>query len=695
MRFLTRTTLSEAFGIVPDLEGITLDHAIDRAYRRALFAFGNPSIAEKHALEVTSTLARKWQKERGRQSDDESKGYFVQPNRAFQIELTSFIKLNAYKKDWLSDYHSGNRHIDRETMAVWFIDHIVNYGLKRHSSYAAIGILKVLFNYAYEDIDEVLQYTDRVRWGGARDRKDDLRRWKRKLFKDLIEWFGENLLKLKQSEQSEDLFPEHRFINEPVSAESVKKTFATLRFYTPLRPKCPLDQDRNINIRDLETFLKAHANSASEHALERERIHVMNHPEDLFYVVNNASNRDVKPPAEYLELPDFRLGKDGDGPPPIDRQKLPSLDAQARKHLERHVLRRKKQISKLAFESVIIAVDDEERLELDLEASQTVQLRLNEGDTLVELRSRDQEGSLPLDSFFVSWNSHLLDSEPFRYRTQLGRKHQIDFLLNYERDSSGDFSGAVLQIQYRLLIQEETTGSLFEQIAAGLAAKGFSKLSIVGFAFVAFALLLFPVYLFFTSGGPVANTDHLGKSSGNSQQTVKTPSPSPDYGATPGPTPTASPTVAQRQPSHNQKSDAQKYELIARANLLILDEYRKPSQTDQSQRGEEPGQQNSGSSLRIYASRNGLTSLRMKLPEAAPETPDVVSLDDGFFHPVVTGTIESANNGIVTVTFDLRTIRYKKYYLRVASGDKRPKHYLVKLVNAASVLPRKPDERRR
>lgn len=678
MRFLTRTTLSNAFGIVPDLEGITLDQAMERAYRRALFMLGNPSIAERHAIEVTSTLARKWQRDNGQTAADAGpKGYYFQPNRAFQIELTSFNKLNPAKEKWLSEYRLGQRPIDRETMAVWFIDHIINYGLRRHSAYAAVGILKVLFNYDYSDIVDVLQYTD-SRWGEFEDKRDRLRRWKKKTFQSLLDWFGDGFLKVRECEEPDDPFTEHRFIKQTVTDETLAKAFTILRFFTPLKPECALARNRNINLRELEAQLRAHAVSASEHAIERERVHIMDHPDDLFYIVKSATDLDVKASAQYLELPDFGFGPDGGGEPPIDRQNLPALAPQQRKNIEQEVLRRKKRINKLALESVIIEVDGKERLELPLQERRVAQLRLNEGDTHVELRSRDREGSLPLDSFFVPWNPNLIDGEPLRYNAILGSKHQIDFVITYEQDSFGDLSGAVLDIQYRPLVQEETTRSLSEQLAAVFAFNNFSKWVTTVFAFLFIGGL---GYFYFTSVGPVPTQDVL-KSSDNSRETAKLPSPSPtvDSRATPNPTPTASPALAQRQPSHSPQSDGPKYELTARANFLVLDEYRKPSQTDQSQRGEEPGKQSSGSYFAIHASRTGLTSLRMKLPEAAPESPDVVSIDNGFFQPLVPGKIESVNDGIVTVTFDLRTLPYKEYYLRVARGDKRPKHYLVKLV---------------
>jgi hypothetical protein len=690
MRFLTRATLSKAFGIVADSEGITLDHALERAYRRALFTLGDSSIAERHAIEVTSALARKWQKDNGQPSADEKpKGYLFQPNRAFQIELMSFIELNKAKEKWLSDYRSGQRPIDRETLAVWFVDHIINYGLRRHSMYAAVGILKVLFNYDYNDIVDVLQYTDSQRWGGFKDKRDRLRRWKKKTFQSLIDWFGDGFLKIEEYEESDDLFIEHRFVKQTVTNETLAKAFTILRFFTPLKPECALAQNRNINLRELEAQLRAHAISSSEHAIERERVHIMDHPDDLFYIVKRATDLDVKTSAQYLELPDFGLGPDGGGPPPIDRQNLPALEPQQRKNIEQEVLRRKKRISKLALESVIIAVDDKERLELPLQGPRAVQLRLNEGDTFVELRSRDQEGSLPLDSFFVPWNPHLIDCEPFRYQAILRSKHQIDFLINYEQDSYGDFSGAVLDIQYRPLVQEEITRSLREQIAAAaFALKTLGNWAIPVLVFMALGGL---AYIYFTPRGPSQNPDLATRSGDNSHETAKLPSPSPtvDSRAIPSPTQTASPALAHRQPPRRQKSDVQKHELLARANLIPLDEYRKSSEPDQYQRGEEASKPRPGAYFKIYASRTDLTSVRIKLPEAAPESPDVISLDDGFLHPVVPGKIESVNSGIVTVTLDLRAVPYKRYYLRVARGDKVPKHYLVKLVDARVVTPKK------
>lgn len=663
MRLFKPSTLADSFGIDVDSEGIGLNTVMQRAYQRALFATGDLNFAERHATSVTLTLANQWEREAQHPSpDDGGMGYFAQPNRAFQIEIVSFTKLNNYKSERLKDHIAGRRKLHKDSLAKWFVDHLVNYGLRRHSGYAGTCTLKVLFNYTYRDLEETLELIDEKWDSSFQDRKDQLRRWKKKIFKDLTNWFGSVI---STTRTSEDSFTEHRFRHQPVTLESLNDVFGFMNFLTPLRPACAFTASDTVELYDLQSILTAHAISPSLHAVERERIHLMNHAKDLFGVLKElGTTRALKSPDQALELPEFAgvLPNSNSGPP--SRREVPYLEDEQKQRIEREVIKRRRRIRRLVSKSIQIVVDNEMRMKLDLDQPKKCELTLNEGDSLLEIQASDHAGPLPLSTLFIPWNPRLMVNDILTYRVSLQRGKEILFVINYDRNESGDFEGATLDIHYSPRVEALAMFASMRDLIR-FAPSGTWVPRFV----VAVLLVGIVVGIFWYSRRTVELNNVTNQPA---SQIDSHPSPLPTATAQQAHIDSTPPRDESPPPQHKMTS-SERRELLAQANVLNLERYTTAGERgSQATRATKP-------LFAIYASRTQTTRVRIYLDEETPISS--VELKNAFLGSVAPGKVESSTRTSVTVQFDLRTVRRGEYFLAVSTSLARPpKHYLIRIL---------------
>ena len=285
----------------------------------------------------------------------------------------------------------GNTSIapGEKDLVIHFIKHLVRITIKRNSFYATLGLSRLLYHYSTAETMEiynaVIQDPDRV--------KDDYYYRSRKgvLMQEMKERFGD-LLKICRGAHGEERFQTHESPGRFV--ETVEECLSA---FTPWWTPCLVPGTDPVMDGIPELSYQGHQ---EEDKIEVNRIHAVLHPLCLRRLIRALG---FEAPDQSLAIPSFFFsnGSSNDGgsgdlrhPEELDEDELLSL----KRDLDEQSQRRKSASARLLH----IVVDGVERGHLDLNRGARVDLHLERGAELIEVRACDEVG----DEFLLA--THLI-----------------------------------------------------------------------------------------------------------------------------------------------------------------------------------------------------------------------------------------------------------------------------------------------
>ena len=383
-----------------------VDELLNKAFQLAYLIIGDRTTAIRIALAAMDNLKVAASVQDRRQAylpsgrvDARAARTKVSLSELHILQRLVYIESELYER--LLEQQKGVQEAD---LLIHFIKHLVRMTTKRNSFYVSLGLSRLLYNYTTAEATEiynlVVQDPDRVR--------DDYyyRSRKGRLMDELKERFG-NLLKTYKSNRQEERFQAHTESGK--YAGLVKECL--LRF-TPWFTTCVLPVDADLAKNILAPLLFKGVDPDEEHAIELNRLHTLLHPacyERLVLALGfDAPDRRLEVPYFFITGGDQDTPEDRFDPPPLTEQELNALKSS----LDKTARRRGN-----SSNSLRVYVDGREQARLELERAQSIQLKIEEGAEVIQVRaacageeillathllSRDESGLLPSQSFAIA-----------------------------------------------------------------------------------------------------------------------------------------------------------------------------------------------------------------------------------------------------------------------------------------------------
>lgn len=324
--------------------------------------------------------------------------------------------------------------LQQTDLLIHFIKHLVRMTTKRNSFYVSLGLSRLLYNYTTAEAAEiynlVVQDPDRVR--------DDYyyRSRKGRLMDELKERFGK-LLKTYKNNRQEERFQAH--IEAGKHAGLVKEC---LLHFTPWFTACVLPADADPAKSILAPLLFKGVDPDEEHAIELNRLHTLLHPACYERLVLALG---FDPPDRRLKVPHFFI-TGGDQGPSDDRFDPPLLTEQElnalKSSLDKTARRRGSSGNLLR-----VYVDGREQARLELERDQSVQLKIEEGAEVIQVRAVETSEEILLATHLLTHDeSGLLPSRSFA----IGEGgQQISFSVSLTNSPPSESPSGIVSIKYK------------------------------------------------------------------------------------------------------------------------------------------------------------------------------------------------------------------------------------------------------
>lgn len=514
LRYFTRPP---EINVDPDDEGISLEIAIREAYKLSRLSMGYEDIARENTIAVISYLMKKWESKPNsggstdppNRSERSENSYKPEWNRSLQLIHLIHDLLEGSKEEWVSDYRAGKRNLDNQRMIAWFVEENNIFALKHDSSYVTT-LLRILFDYEYEDLESLFGLLDPKR---SLD-ENSFRQRKKKFFDHFTKgtpahpkhWIGQ-FLKVKEDEsetgkslQADKRFPqEKRFVSQSLTDEKLLLFMDTLMRWKPLKPSLAIPEEvlqGSFDIGplgiDLEDLVKQQVSSDSRDAIERGRMSVLM---SLPFLSGVLKAMKLRPLEENAKVPDFYLKDwdDSQGTPPVDRGN-PSPNDREIEEIKIALGKKKIQRQNYSHRSVIMEVGREERLSILLDKPKTVLMKLRCGESIIKVKGRDKKGDLPLDVHFISWDESLIGLSPQKYVTLLEGGRKLEFNFAYQADLAGNLIGASVRIDYSTELNKESIAVRVKSTVKSLLQCTFKEaIPIAGAVGAVLAIFLFPL----------------------------------------------------------------------------------------------------------------------------------------------------------------------------------------------------------
>jgi hypothetical protein len=327
---------------------------------------------------------------------------------------------------------------DEDLMLIHFIKHLVKMTIKRNSFYVTLGISRLLHNYSTAETMEIynvaVQDPERV--------KDDYyyRSRKGRLIQEMKERFGA-LINVSRGQRGEERFQTH---DSP--EEFVELVFECLDQFSPWNTQCPVPVEFDPIGDEIPPL--AFSGNHDEDKVEINRIHAILHP-DCYGRVTRALRLEL--PARRLDIPYFFLpgGKNDmkrNGKQHRRQTQPLSIDelAAIKGTLAKQSARRKTTHAGL----LSIIVDGSERARLDLKHANTINLKIEDGDELIEVRALEEGRETLLASHLLGASEIVDAGAPLTSEIILEGGQKLSFIIKPLISGPADAVHAGMTISY-------------------------------------------------------------------------------------------------------------------------------------------------------------------------------------------------------------------------------------------------------
>ncbi|HEV7858749.1 MAG TPA: hypothetical protein VGO91_08995 [Pyrinomonadaceae bacterium] len=387
----------------------SIDEHFEKAFRLAYFINGSKQkaisivIGAMNKLEVAATaqFKRLYYTPARRNASDTAKAEShrtkVSLSELHLLQRLIYIESEPYEREreQLLDQDAPDEH----EMLIHFIKHLVKMTIKRNSFYVTLGISRLLHNYSTAETMEIynvaVQDPERV--------KDDYyyRSRKGRLIQEMKERFGA-LINVSRGQRGEERFQTH---DSP--EEFVELVFECLDQFSPWNTSCPVP----VEFDPIENEIRSLAFSSNhdEDKVEINRIHAILHP-DCYGRVTKALRLEL--PARRLDIPYFFL--------PGGKNDMKRNGKQHRRHIQplnidelaaiKGTLDKQSARRKTTHAGLLsIIVDGNERARLDIKRANSINLKIEDGDELIEVRAL-KEGRETLLASHLLGASEIVDA---------------------------------------------------------------------------------------------------------------------------------------------------------------------------------------------------------------------------------------------------------------------------------------------
>jgi hypothetical protein len=482
--------------------GFPKDEEIDKwVYELFLLVTANQELSDEYTISIAASLKREWKRQqeregkkssgrnsgatsattaqgKGAQDESHGHGYKVNKdvNKAYEIYTFAFFRLQRYLIDQVKLWHGKQQELDRDTIHIWFVLHIINFALNRNSTYVTVAMLRLLSEYQYEDVEGVLNQLNPNLDGDV----DGRRRLQGKFLNIL-----EPPPPQDDPEREEELWS---FINvsksptsgrrslerAPATPETAQLVQELLNRTALILPRCCHVEKYDRFSYNLSASLPQYVHSNAVDMVEWVRMHCTSHPTCLGNILEAL---ELKRWAENILVPVIYFPP-GEGPsggggqmPPSNGDRFGQLTPQRKEDI------RRKRMARDSFSN--LAVTDLRTVELvygtakpvviPLNRRKQVELNLRPGDGVIEVADHDfvpVPGAMvrpALDIHFIPWDNNSV--KRLVRKTRLPGYGTLKFIVIYQFDEDGEPSGATVKVKFI-----PAWGRKYSKVAAAAAA---------------------------------------------------------------------------------------------------------------------------------------------------------------------------------------------------------------------------------
>ena len=336
-----------------------------------------------------------------------------------------------------------------EDMVVRYIKHLVRITSNRNSFYVTLGITRLLYEYGTQEVRlmyDVLTASDSARMKDM----DYFRKQKARLMDEVLLRFDGTLRTVRSARR------ERRFESQPTTERLIRLVSECMRRFTPWGTICTVQE--GFDPTSVSGLYFAGTNLAEEDQIEMTRIHAIMHPDCFSRLVSGLSrfveelpsdsqDKSCKygPSEEFLAVPQFYGFTNKDRRD--DRFDPPKLEPEDYLRLERSrealARRRKAHLPHRLY----ICVDDVERAWFDPSRTTRVQLDIDPGESVIEVRGEDSQGALPV-AILIACCDDIPSGGAFRDSIMLEAGQKVTIQLRPIRNQSGDVEKASVEVSY-------------------------------------------------------------------------------------------------------------------------------------------------------------------------------------------------------------------------------------------------------
>lgn len=416
-------------------ETLSLEQALNSAYSRAWSDFEDDGLAEEIAIDVADEFMQTWQQKMAEQPQKEG-GYNPVLNPAYYLDQLITLQTKRRKDEFIKLHREGKKTLSTEDFWFWFIEDLLDYAKKHKSPYMATAMLMVLCEYQSPEIHKLYGYVAK-----SRNLVDYsiYRRYKlENIHPHMKKRYG-------MFTEIRDAGKNERYVKESDTERYLEMFKSWLEQLTPLYPECFLPDSFSYNPHEIEKRYISYNVTGYPDAVERKRKHIMQCPKCLTKLLKAARFQDwtksFAPPKINLQGPDS--GSDG----PLSgraepREFNPQLVSLVKKILGKRNIRRQR----LSLNSLFVAVDNGKPQKVL--PNQTIQIHLEDGDSVIRVSGEDWRGRILLDTHFISWDEDLVEEQPVRHVTDLNGGRRLELYITYQPDGRGNFNSGTAKLTY-------------------------------------------------------------------------------------------------------------------------------------------------------------------------------------------------------------------------------------------------------